>query len=145
MTDTAADIGYGGEFRKGAGSGPVVYTALGEVTAISGIAINGSTVEATHLKSPGAFKEFIAGLLDLSEVTIKFNYVPGGTLEGDLTDDVIARARLQYQIFWPGTDGGTWSFKAIPTGFTPAGLTPEGKMEGEAKFKPSGAPTIAAV
>lgn len=67
---------------------------IGQVTdaAISGISL--ATVDATHMESPGAFREFIGGLLDGGEITLTTQTAPVpvygfGSADVNTTDDTI--------------------------------------------------------
>ena len=76
---TNARIGYGTLFQTGNGAVPEVFTTLAEVTNITPPKMSRDTVDATHEESPGAWREFIAGLKDGGDVSLDLNFIPGGT------------------------------------------------------------------
>lgn len=77
MAATEAEIAYemGLEVETAAGSG--VYFELGEVTEIPEPNEQVDQQEATHMKSPGRRKEFVAGLTDPGDMAIQGNYIHG--------------------------------------------------------------------
>jgi len=139
---TSARIGYATLFKSGNGASPEVFTTLAEVTAITPPAMARDTVDATHNESPGAWREFIAGLKDGGEISLELNFIPGGpaalsiTAEMDLDGSLAAKNR---QILFP--DGSYFSFSGILTSFEPD--TPlDDKMAASVTFKVSGKPSL---
>lgn len=55
---------------------PGTYDEINEVTAFTPPQTQADEVEVTHFGSPGARKEFIAGLIDSGEATATLNYNP---------------------------------------------------------------------
>jgi hypothetical protein len=137
MTETAADIGFGAEFGI-EGETPGTYVALAEVVAITPPGMTREKVEATHLKSPEAYKEYIAALFDTGDVSLTLNFVPSAT---DALFTAFHAASGKYQITFP--NGVMMRFNGFFTGYTPPELTPEGKMESTATVaRKSGKPTL---
>lgn len=102
MTD--ATIGWGAEFHLHNGTSLI---ELGEITAIGLPSPEVSDVEATHFKSPGKYREYIAGLIEAGEGTFEMNYVPGSTTDALIRTARDARTARAYMIVIP--DGaGTW-------------------------------------
>jgi len=141
MTATAAQTGYGATLGIGNGATPPVYTVVAEVTALKGLKQSRDQIEATHLLSPGGYKEFIGGMKDFAALTAAINYVPGGAAETALLAAFGTQANKPYQITFPG--GGTWSFSGVMTEYAPGDLDPNKKMEASVTIKPSGGPAIA--
>ncbi|MBR1230204.1 phage tail protein [Bradyrhizobium sp. AUGA SZCCT0176] len=139
---TSARIGYQTLFKTGNGAAPEVFTTLAEVTGITPPAMARDTVDATHEESPGAWREFIAGLKDGGEVSLELNFVPGGsaalalTAELDLDGPSAVKNR---QILFP--DGSYFSFAGILTGFEPDAPLDD-KMAASVTFKVSGKPSL---
>lgn len=106
---TKAKIGYGAELhlwdRLKAGAPGLVE--LDEMTGIKTPSSTVDTVDATHFKSAGAYREFIAGLIDTGEADMVMNYVPGSV--SDLLCQQVKndRATIAYKIVLP-TEDGTW-------------------------------------
>lgn len=139
---TSARIGYQTLYKSGNGASPEVFTTLAEVTGITPPAISRDTVDATHEESPGAWREFIAGLKDGGEVSLELNFIPGGTAiaalmaEMDLDGPSALKNR---QILFP--DGSYFSFAGILTGLEPDAPIDD-KMSASVTFKVSGKPSL---
>ncbi len=139
---TSARIGYGTLFKSGNGAVPEVFTTLAEVTAITPPAMARDTVDATHELSPGAWREFIAGLKDGGEVSLDLNFVPGGTAAAAMTAELDLDgplAAINRQIIFP--DSSYFSFVGILTAFEPDAPIDD-KMAASVTFKVSGKPTL---
>lgn len=139
---TSARIGYGTLFKSGNGAVPEVFTTLAEVTAITPPALARDTVDATHEESPGAWREFIAGLKDGGEVSLDLNFVPGGTAAAAMMAELDldgALAKINRQIIFP--DGSYFSFAGILTAFEPDAPIDD-KMSASVTFKVTGKPTL---
>jgi len=133
---TAANIGHGALFGI-EGVTPGTYVTVAEVVSITPPGMSRDSVEATHLTSPGKWKEFIAGLKDAGEASFTLNFVPSAT------DAVFAAFNAdsgKYQITMPG--GVMMRFDGFFTGYTPPALAPGDKMEASATIKVNGAPTL---
>ncbi|WP_061023893.1 phage tail tube protein [Bradyrhizobium sp. CCH5-F6] len=139
---TQARIGYGTVFKSGNGASPEVFTTLAEVTAITPPAMARDTVDATHEESPGAWREFIAGLKDGGEVSLELNFVPGGSAALALTAELDldgSSASKNRQIVFP--DGSYFSFAGILTAFEPDAPIDD-KMAASVTFKVTGKPSL---
>ena len=122
-------------------SAPEAFTTLAEVTNITPPAIARDTVDATHMESPEAWREFIAGLKDGGEGSVEMNFVPGTNAaalmaELDLSGSSAVKNR---QIAFP--NGSIFAFAAILTGFEPEAPIDD-KMVATATFKVTGKPTL---
>lgn len=142
---TVAKTGWGGEFWLDNASN--VLTELVEVVSFTLPNSQTDTIDATHLKSPNRRREYISGLIDDGELQIVINYEPGGV------SDVLLRAAQ--------ADGVTRSYKAeipraspstnwevtgdcIVTGWDRGSVVADGKMEGTATIRLTGASSEAA-
>jgi hypothetical protein len=135
---TIADIGYDSAFAIGSGD-PLTYTPVAEVVSITPPGMSRDAIAATHLKSPGGYKEFIAGMKDGGEGSFTLNWVPSAT------DPLVTAFNADsgnYQITFP--NGVMLRFAGFFTAYTPPALTEE-KMEASVTFKVSGEPTLHAV
>lgn len=142
---TSATIGYGTLFKSGNGASPEVFTTLAEVTNITPPGWSRDTVDATHELSPGAHREFIAGLADAGEVSIDINFVPGGTAQAALEAEKAltgSSALINRQIIFPG--GSYVTFAAIMTGYEPDAPIDD-KLSATVTLKVSGVPTFVQV
>jgi predicted secreted protein len=131
--------GKGVQLKRGDGAGPEVFTAIANITNLSGPGLSRSTIDVTAHDSPDNYMEFIGGLVDPGEVSIDINYNPSvhDTLIADL-EDVDPR---NYQVVFPDTAATTWGISAIMTGFEPTAPTDD-KLAASLTFKVSGKPTI---
>ena len=136
MTETAADIGYDSAFGiEGETAG--TYVAVAEVVGITPPGVSRDAVDATHLKSPDAYKEFIAGLKESGEASITLNFVPSST---DALYTAFDAKTGNYEITFP--NGVMMRFSGFFTAYNPPELTAEGKMEATATIKATGKPTL---
>ena len=138
---TLAKLGWGSEFHMGDVGGTLAEIA--EVISIQPPTHSADTVEATHMKSPARFREFIAGLLDGGEADIQTNLAPGSV--SDLAMQAAVGEAQEYKIVIPST-GGQWQATGalIVTGYVRE--TPiDDRMTATLSVKFSGASTEAAV
>lgn len=139
---TSARIGYGTLFASGNGASPEIFTTLGEVTAITPPGWARDTVDATHEQSPGAHREFIAGLADAGEVSMDINFVPGGAATAALEAEKAltgSSAAINRRITFP--DGSYMTFVGILTAVEPDAPIDD-KMSASVTLKVSGVPTF---
>ena len=134
---TVATIGYGSTFGiDNAKSG--TYVTVAEVTAIKLPGFMRDALDATHLTSPDKYKEYIAGLKDMSEASITLNWVPSAT---DVLVTAFEDEDANYQITAP--NGVRFRFTGFVTEYSPPELTNE-KMEATVTFRPTGKMTLLA-
>jgi len=139
MPVTNAQIGLGAKFGIKASSGST-YNAVAEVTRITPPGWTRNTVDATHLESPDAWAEFIAGLKTGSDCTFDVNWVP--TVSDPLLAAFEAGAGNFELIFPSGTVA--LQFAGIVTAFAVGEISPEGKLTASVTIKPSGKPVLVA-
>ncbi|WP_312530212.1 phage tail tube protein [Paracoccus sp. (in: a-proteobacteria)] len=140
MPETKAQIGLGAKFGIGTVAGGP-YAGAAEVTRVTPAGWTRNTVDATHLESPDAYAEFIAGLKTGSDCTFDVNWVP------DAADPLLAAFEAGSGYFQLTFPSGTVAlqFKGIVTAFAPGEISPEGKLSASVTIKPSGKPVIVAV
>lgn len=119
---------------------------IGEVTDISGPGLTRDTIEVTHHKSPGMWREFIKGLKDGGEVTFTINFIPtlathsvATGLVADFADDTDI---ADFAIIFPDVAGTTWSFPGIVSNFEPAQPV-DAQLTSDVTIKVAGQPTLA--
>lgn len=80
VTDTfyAGDAfhGYGTQFMVGDGASPEVFAAVADILTITPGEMSTAVIEKTHLRSPDAHREKLAGLRDSGPFTITGNWRP---------------------------------------------------------------------
>ncbi|MGW9249754.1 phage tail tube protein [Streptomyces badius] len=131
--------GFGVQLKRGDGEDPEVFTAIADITNLSGPGLSRETLDVTSHGSPDGWMEFLGGLKDPGEVSADINYQPA--LHDTLVADFDDTAPRNYQIVFPDTGATTWSFPAIITGFEPEAPYDD-KAAASLTFKVSGKPVI---
>lgn len=127
------------EATRGAGNGTGVLVA-GASAALSGgtegaeifatiaeirdITLDGRTLElidATHMESPDASREYIPSLKDSGTIGFTGNYLPGSASQQILETRRAARTRNNYRVIWTNTDGdNTDTFAGYVVAYNPS-------------------------
>ncbi len=141
MTD--AVIGHGTILAFGNGASPESFTALAEVFSISGPSMARESPDASHMASPGAWREFISGMKDPGEITVECNHLPGNSTQ-DASTGVLSLfasgARTNWRMTFPdGSPPTVWEFLGVVTAFSPTTPLDE-KMTLSVTIKLSGQP-----
>ncbi|MEU1219227.1 phage tail tube protein [Streptomyces microflavus] len=131
--------GFGVQLQRGDGEGPEVFTAIADITNLSGPGLSRETLDVTSHGSPDGWMEFLGGLKDPGEVTADINYQP--SLHDTLVADFDDTAPRNYKIVFPDAGATTWAFPAIITGFEPEAPYDD-KAAASLTFKVSGKPVI---
>lgn len=96
-----ATAGKGSIFSRGDGATPTeAFTAIAEVTSITGPNMTAETIDVTNMDS-GGWREFITSLKDAGEVSFGLNFQPGATSHIALIQDEIDTQVRNYRIEWP--------------------------------------------
>ncbi|MFD3573846.1 phage tail tube protein [Streptomyces sp. NPDC058644] len=114
------------------------FTAIANVTTVSGPEIERETYDVTAHDSTDGWREFIGGLKDGGEVSLEVNYDP--RKHDQLVADFEDKVPRDYKLVFPGTLG-SWAFEALLTGFSQEAPVDD-KLAAELTFKVSGKPTI---
>ena len=139
MAETEAQIGYGTTLEIASAVIPSVsYVEVAEVTSISPPAVSAETIDASHMKSPDKFKEYITGMKDGTNMTVDINYVPGSIGDQNIRAMQGEAKPRSVRIVWP--NGGHEVFNAYLTNRTRA-VPADGKMTSTLTFKVTGAIT----
>lgn len=109
---TNAAIGYQATFGIGDGGAPETFTDVAEVVTITPPSMIRESIDATHLESPGKYKEFIAGLAESGDATITINFVPSAA---DVLVTAFDAESGNFQITFPNSV--TMTFSGIVTGY----------------------------
>jgi len=119
------------------GIGSSAWSAIAEVTNISGPGMTRDLIEVTSLDSTGGYREFIAGFRDGGNVVLSMNYTRASLDEflADFESDVIQN----YEIVLP--DGTSIEFEGYVQEF-PLTIPTDAQITLEATIKVSGQPTI---
>lgn len=110
---------------------------------IGGVEFNVDTVDVTTHDSEGAFKEFIAGLLDAGAVPIS-GFFDHEDTEGQLAmvADCAARAIKPATIIFPVSTGAQWDFNGLITNIKVGDTPTDDGIPFSATVKVSGKPTL---
>lgn len=136
------ELGYGAKFQTGNGSSPETFTDVAFVTSISGPGMARDSIDVSHMQSPDAWREFIAGMKDAGEVSMELNFRPGGSAflamlaEFNLASASATKTR---KIVW--VDTSSLEFEAFLTGFEPEAPMDD-KQVVAVTFKVSGRPYL---
>jgi hypothetical protein len=135
MAETEAQIGYGTLLKMEIGS-PLAFETIAEVKEISGFGFTASLQEATHMESPGGYKEYVAGMKDGDTMTIRCNLTADN--ETILKAAADAALRKNFKIIKPGALAER-PYSGVPVGWHEQGMTPDGVLEVVFGLKISGA------
>ena len=106
----------GWTFKRGDAASPEVFTAVEEVTGISGLGEVSELVSVTHMGSAGA-AEYISGITDGSEFTLDCNNVlTSGSIQEDLRGDKASTINVQVAVT-DGTDTLTLDMAVVVLGY----------------------------
>lgn len=141
MTD--ASSGWGGEFHLYNG------TALTELVEVVSFTLPNSVTEqldASHLKSPGRKREFIAGMSDDGEIQIVVNYIAGGATDVLVRAAKAAGDNREWMAVVPRSTGVAWEIEGegFISGWDRGEVVADGVMRGTITLKVSGDQTEAA-
>lgn len=111
---TSATIGKWKAYLGSTGS-PLTYTAIEEVFEISGVGQTNDLLDVTNFDSPSGTKEYIGGLADGQEVSIRANYYSTATQQAAMVTAVAAKTNRQFRVSYVGVSPAkTWTFTATP-------------------------------
>lgn len=120
---------------------------IAEVFDIGGPEFGADTIEVTHLKSPGFWKEHIGSLKDGGELTFSVNLILSNPTHNAAAGVLGAFAGQkappvdQWDIVFPDEDGTVFSMPGIITGYK-TGATVNDRLAAEITVKIAGAPTL---
>ena len=141
---TEARIGWGGRLYLSTDATEANLTEITEVRECGFPQDETDESEATHLRSPGRRREFVAGLIDGGEFTATINYVPGGASDLLLSAAKAAGTTRSIRIVIPDETGaGTadWNIttSAFVKRYAPDSMTPGEVITATAVFRVTGA------
>lgn len=92
---------------------PAQWTELAHVTNIGGPRETSEELDVTHLRSPGAYREFIQSFKDGGELPLTLNFLPSNSTQNAYRADFEADPQpvRTRRITWP--DGSTDSFRCF--------------------------------
>lgn len=129
--------GVGSQFKRGDGATAEVFTAVSEVTGITGPGFSREMIDVSTVDSANAFREKITGFRDAGEVTLALNYNRAGyaIFYADFLDD----DPVNYQVILK--NGDMWEFAAFVTEL-PIEAPGDNKVSNNTTFVITGEPTF---
>ncbi len=140
MTATAATIGYNAQIKLGNGASPEVFTAISEQASIGGLQIQLDRVEATHLTSPNRKKEYVSGIGDYQDLSVKCNMTRANFFV--IKAYIDAGSAADFKIVYPTPLLMTFTFSGVPRALEIGEATPAGLMYVTFKIAPTGDFTV---
>lgn len=141
MATTSARYGFGSLLKRGDGGSPEVFTTVAEVVNIGEITTKLNVADATHMESDDAHMEKIPTLLESGDISVELNFLPGDTTQTALRNDMLNRAKRNFQITISGS-AKTLTFAGYVTSHGPA-IPHDGKMTLSVTLTPTGKVTLA--
>ena len=142
---SSATTAFGTLLKLGDGGGTEAFATIAEVKNIKGPKLKMDTIEVTSHSSAGAWREFIAGLLDAGEVTFDMNWLPANATQSysaGILRDMVNRTKRNFQLVIPAASPVTWTIPAFVTNFEPD-FAVDGALVASITLKVAGQPTLA--
>src|SRR5580765_2810780 len=145
-----AFTGYGAQLMVGqGGASPEDFAAIADIESITPGEMSTNVIEKTHLRSPEAHREKIAGLRDSGPFALAGNWRPthgsqsnaggDGFTGGGLVALWRTRAERNFKIvLTDGSPGTEWPFRGVVTKFQPGEIVGDGKVGFTAEITPLG-------
>ena len=128
-------LGYGTLFQTSDGGSPPIWSSVAEVTDITPPNPSRDMIDLSHENGPDEWKESMPGLKSPGEMTIEFNFVPGGDVYDDLMLELDDRTIRQRRLVFP--NGAILGFSAFLASLESTAPLDE-QMKAVAKFQLSG-------
>ena len=141
--------GYGTQLLVGQDDGtPETFVAVADITSITPGDMTTAVIEKTHLRSPDAHREKLAGLRDSGPFALEGNWRPGHGSQSNAGGDGfntpggmlylwINRIERNMQIVLSdGTPPTTWAFRGVVTKFQPGVIGVDDKVNFTAEITP---------
>jgi len=101
--------------QRGDGGTPEVFTAVPEITAITGPTATKAQIDVTDLSSTA--KQFLGGLADFGQMTVEIHYIPGNAVHTAIRNDFINAASPVHNWKLLFVNSHQWAFQAFVMGF----------------------------
>lgn len=137
MTEDAS-IGWNAQFQRGDGQNTEEFAHTGEIKNVVMPKRSADSLDVTHSRSPGAFREYIKGLFQLEEFSLEIHFAPQSTTYAAYKADFEANGSRNYRVVSP--DGSYVQFAALVVGLDPD-LSTADAMILTVDFRPTGAPS----
>lgn len=128
---------FGTELARKTVDSPVTYTAIAELTSISGPSLEAEQIDVTSHDSTDMFEEFVAGIKRGGTVDVEGNFMPDDTTHQQLLADFNSGDIVEYQLSFPTSPATTWTFDALVVSLS-TDAPFDDKLSFSASFKLSG-------
>jgi hypothetical protein len=145
-----AFTGYGVQLLVGqGGASPEDFAAIADLESITPGEMSTNVLEKTHLRSPEAHREKLAGLRDSGAFALAGNWRPthgsqsnaggDGFIDGGLIYLWRTRKEANFKIvLTDGSPGTEWPFRGVVTKFQPGEISGDAKVPFTAEITPLG-------
>jgi hypothetical protein len=143
--------GYGSQLKVGNGVSPEEFFAIADIKTITPGSMETAEIEKTHLRSPEAHREWLAGLRDSGAFVITGNWRPAhysqnnagdATISGFATGGLLKfwrdRQTRNWQIVCSDEDETTFPFSGFVKKFQPGEIGIDGIVPFTAEIRPAG-------
>ena len=139
--------GYSSQLMVGNGASPETFEAIAGVVSITPGEMSTADIKRTHLRSPDAHEEHMAGLRDSGAFTVEGIWLPteqsqsnagggsGSFTSGGLVALWRGRATHNFKIVLP--DATEWPFRGYISKFQPGSISGDDKVNFTAAFQPT--------
>ncbi len=119
------------------------FADIANVQDITGPSISTDMLDASTHDSPSAFKEKVAGMVDVGDVTFPIVFDPAATTHIAMRQDLVARKQLRsFQLAFNPAAPVTWEFEGAVQTYTPAAPV-QGLLTANVGLTISGVPELA--
>lgn len=99
---------------------PGTFEVVEEIFNLGGPSESLETIDATHMQSAGARREYIASLLDSGEMTFEANFLPQAAVQSAIRADISNRTRRKWRVAWTDEATTTYEFEGFVTQWEPS-------------------------
>jgi len=148
--------GYGAELLVGQGDSPESFVSVADVVSITPGDMTTAVIDKTHLRSPAAHREKLAGIRDSGPFTIRLNWRPTHGSQSQETNTSadgftagygalalwINRTEANFKILVNTVVGGSpeeqleWPFRGVVTKFQPGEIGVDSKIDATLEITP---------
>lgn len=142
--------GYGAQLMMGDGQSPEHFEAIAAVVSITPGAMNTADIDRTHLRSPDAHREHMAGIRDSAAFTVEGIWLPdeqsqsntGGGSGAFASGGIIAKWRERNNhnfkiVVGKNSPQIEWPFRGYVSQFQPGVIGVDDKINFTASFQPT--------
>lgn len=138
----AGKHGFGAKFFLG---NPTTLAEIADIVSVTPPSPTVETIDITTHGSAGGVREFIPGLMDSGEATVKINYIPGSAGDVILAGALASRSVRPFKINLPAaTATRDFTGNCVVTGYEKDDVGVDDKMTATLTIKISGQITEAA-